>query len=64
MFLTHEATFSSERSSISILSQELYGKYVHNSSRSLFKHLKGKDEENPRRKMTFSCSLSFILAWK
>ena len=64
MFLTHEATFSSERSSISVLSQELYGKYVYNSSRSLFKHLKGKEEENLTKKMSSFFSFSFILAWK
>ena len=41
MFLTHEASFYPKRSSINVISQELYGKYVYNSSRSLFRHLKG-----------------------
>jgi len=41
MFLTHEASYYSNRSVINVLSQELYGKYVYNSSRSLFQHLKG-----------------------
>lgn len=46
MFLTHEATFYPNRSSINIISQELYGKYVYNASRSLFRHLKGKNKYN------------------
>jgi hypothetical protein len=41
MFLTHEASYYSNRSVINVLSQELYGKYVYNASRSLFQHLKG-----------------------
>ncbi len=41
MFLTHEASYYPARSSLDILSPELYGKYVHNSSNSLFRHLKG-----------------------
>lgn len=45
MFLTHEASFYPKRSSINVLSQELYGKYVYNSSRSLFRHLKGNEIE-------------------
>ncbi|CAF0870043.1 unnamed protein product [Adineta steineri] len=40
MFLTQQASSYSNRSSIDVLSQELYGKYVHNSTRSLFRHLK------------------------
>jgi hypothetical protein len=46
MFLTHEAIHYPNRSTIDILSQELYGKYVHNSSRSLFRHLKGINKYN------------------
>ncbi len=41
MFLTHEASYYPNRSSLDILSPELYGKYVFNSSLSLFQHLKG-----------------------
>jgi len=41
MFLTHEASYYSNRSSLDILSSELYGKYAYNSSNALFKHLKG-----------------------
>ncbi|UJR28372.1 hypothetical protein I4U23_009615 [Adineta vaga] len=40
MYITHEASNYVNRSSIDILSQDLYGKYVHNSTRALFKHLK------------------------
>ncbi len=43
MFLTNEASHYPNRSMINVLSQELYGKYVHNSSRALFQHLKGID---------------------
>jgi hypothetical protein len=41
MFLTHEALSYSDRDSLDILSPELYGKYVHNSSHALLRHLKG-----------------------
>jgi hypothetical protein len=41
MFLTHEASYYVNRSSLNILSSELYGKYSYNSSYSLFQHLKG-----------------------
>ncbi len=41
MFLTHEASYYSDRDSLDILSPELYGKYVRNSSHALFRHLKG-----------------------
>ncbi|CAF2395205.1 unnamed protein product [Rotaria sp. Silwood2] len=40
MFLTHEASYYPKRSSINVLSGELYGKYIYNSSQSLFRHLK------------------------
>ncbi|CAM4910823.1 unnamed protein product [Rotaria socialis] len=40
MFLTHEASYYPNRSSINVLSQELYGKYIFNSSLALFRHLK------------------------
>ena len=40
MFLTHEASYYPNRSSLGILSPELYGKYTSNSSQSLFQHLK------------------------
>ncbi|CAF1069412.1 unnamed protein product [Adineta ricciae] len=40
MYITHEASNYVNRSSIDVLSQDLYGKYTHNSTRSLFKHLK------------------------
>jgi hypothetical protein len=46
MFLTQEASHYPNRSSINVLSQELYGKYVHNSTRSLFRHLKGINKSN------------------
>ncbi len=46
MFLTHEASFYSNRSAINVLSQELYGKYVYNSSQALFQHLKGINKYN------------------
>jgi hypothetical protein len=42
MFLTHEASYYVKRFSLDVLSQELYGKYVHNSSQALFRHLKGR----------------------
>ncbi|CAF0884795.1 unnamed protein product [Rotaria sp. Silwood1] len=41
MFLTHEASSYPNRSSLDIISPVLYGKYVYNSSYSLFRHLKG-----------------------
>ena len=44
MFLTHEASYYPNRSSINILSHELYGKYVQNSSEALFQHLKGRNK--------------------
>ncbi|UJR21116.1 hypothetical protein I4U23_024216 [Adineta vaga] len=40
MFLTKEAWKYPNRSSLDILSPELYGKYIFNSSYSLFRHLK------------------------
>jgi len=46
MFLTHEASNYPNRSTIDVLSQELYGKYVQNTSRSLFRHLKGINKCN------------------
>jgi len=46
MFLTHEASQYPNRSAIKVLSQDLYGKYVYNSSRSLFRHLKGMNKYN------------------
>ena len=42
MYITHEASNYVNHSSIDVLSQDLYGKYAHNSTRALFKHLKGK----------------------
>ena len=42
MYITHEASNYVNHSSIDVLSQDLYGKYTHNSTRSFFKHLKGK----------------------
>ncbi len=41
MFLTNQASSYPDRSFLDILSPELYGKYVSNSSDSLFRHLKG-----------------------
>ena len=43
MFLTHEASKYPNRSSLDTLSTELYGKYASNSSRALFRHLKGSN---------------------
>ncbi|CAF0778515.1 unnamed protein product [Rotaria sordida] len=69
MFLTHEASYYRNRFSISVLSEELYGKYTHNSSRSLFRHLKasswhGNDAAIVKwiyRQRTILFSLSIIL---
>lgn len=41
MFLTFEASHYPNHSSIDVLSPELYGKYVFNSTVALFRHLKG-----------------------
>lgn len=41
MFITNEASCYSDRSSLDILSSELYGKYSTNSTNALFRHLKG-----------------------
>ena len=41
MFLTHQAAQYKNRSSIHVLSAELYGKYTFNASQSMFRHLKG-----------------------
>ena len=41
MFITHEASYYSDRSSLDTLSPQLYGKSSHNSSIALFQHLKG-----------------------
>jgi len=48
MFLTSQATNYCPRQSIDILSPELYGKYVHNSSQALFRHLKGLFTQNKK----------------
>lgn len=50
MFLTHQATNYDNRSSIDVISQELYGKYVFNESQALFQHLKGKTDMNTQKK--------------
>ena len=63
MFLTQEASYYLNRLSIDVLSQELYGKYVYNSSRSLFQHLKGMDKHNINSNSLFIYFLSFFLAW-
>lgn len=41
MYITAQASNYIHRQSIDILSPELYGKYAHNSSLALFRHLKG-----------------------
>jgi hypothetical protein len=62
MFLTHEASYYSDRSSLDILSPELYGKYSHNSSHALFHHLKGLIIHLVFIQLIIY--FSFILAWE
>jgi hypothetical protein len=61
MFLTHEASYYANRFSLDVLSQELYGKYVHNSSQALFRHLKGR--KSAKLIIYLSILSSFFLAW-
>lgn len=64
MFLTHQATSYDNRSSIGVISQELYGKYVFNESQALFQHLKGKKDMGEKESIQNRVSFSFILARK
>jgi hypothetical protein len=63
MFLTYQASSYPDRSLLDILSPELYGKYVSNSSHSLFRHLKGVTDSFYDL-ILLDDSFSFILAWK
>ena len=63
MFLTHEATQYSNRSSIQVLSQELYGKYVYNNSESLFQHLKGIKNREMINSMEIFMSVFLASSW-